>query len=205
MQYPLLGCLLVALNYVGLVRQWRECFQCCCVADQLPLQWNTGIEKKESLQLVMSSACRVTLSTKLGRQRHRTSILPLSAVKQQGGPVPRTLVVVHRQALLLVPCYLLFSSDHFSSESIEKPALLECSSPPSVITCHALPGCRVYPQLLWVKMPSGIDMYMTERQYSMLQQRSTKDIEKVGGRWDCKYWDMLGADGRLPQRCQRCY
>lgn len=42
---------------------------------------------------------------------------------------------------------------------------------------------RILPRLMWVKMPSGVIFYQTERRHQAAQQRADADISKVGLGW----------------------
>lgn len=50
------------------------------------------------LQITANSAHRAPPGARLGRQRRRSVFVPLGLLDESGGPLPQTLVVVHRWA-----------------------------------------------------------------------------------------------------------
>lgn len=96
-----LGCvcwhsLQAQLDYLG----WR------CLRVPLVMLSSALALPKQPLHL-----CRVSSDSKLGRQRGRT-IVPLSAVRPDGGVIPRTLVVVHRWGSRIWSSVLLGNAGH---------------------------------------------------------------------------------------------
>ncbi|GAB4823428.1 hypothetical protein N2152v2_010474 [Parachlorella kessleri] len=67
---------------------------------------------------------------------------------------------------------------------------------------------RKYPQLMWVKLPSGIDMYQTQRHFQAAQRRADDDISKMKAFVDseiqeaekalCQRWLARGRKERGP-------
>lgn len=60
--------------------------------------WRQGVSSPLRLRLPRTPYDRAPDSCRLGRQWHRSTLLPLSLVDPGGGAIPRTLVVVQRWA-----------------------------------------------------------------------------------------------------------
>ncbi|KAL6768561.1 hypothetical protein ACKKBF_B11220 [Auxenochlorella protothecoides x Auxenochlorella symbiontica] len=68
--------------------------------------WRQGVSSPLRLRLPRTPYDRAPDSCRLGRQWHRSTLLPLSLVDPGGGAIPRTLVVVQRVYPPLVWCSL---------------------------------------------------------------------------------------------------